>query len=54
MRRVVVSSAALLVVTAGVVMAAELTSGVEVGGSAEFFQVLDVTGPKAGSKLCYR
>jgi hypothetical protein len=34
--------------------AADLKSGLQVGESAGYFQVHDVTGPKAGSDLCYR
>ena len=34
--------------------AGDLKSGLQVGESAGYFQVHDVTGPKAGSDLCYR
>jgi hypothetical protein len=35
-------------------VAAELKSGLQVGESAGYFEVHDVTGPKAGNDLCYR
>ena len=35
-------------------VAADLKSGLQVGESAGYFQVHDVTGPKAGNDLCYR
>lgn len=54
MRRLIVSSAALLIATCGVIVAGELKSGLQVGDSAGAFNVLDCTGPKAGDKLCYR
>jgi len=34
--------------------AADLKSGLQVGEAAGYFEVHDVTGPKAGSDLCYR
>ena len=37
-----------------VAAAAELKSGLQVGEPAGYFQVHDVTGPKAGDDLCYR
>jgi len=35
-------------------VAADLKSGLQVGEAAGYFEVHDVTGPKAGSDLCYR
>ena len=42
------------VVPASSVKAAELTSGLKPGEAPAAFQVQDVTGPAAGTKLCYR
>jgi hypothetical protein len=42
------------VVPASSVRAAELTSGLKPGEAPAAFQVQDVTGPAAGTKLCYR
>lgn len=53
MKRLLVSSAALLMVTS-VVAAAELESGLQVGDFAGVFNVKDVTGPRKGKSLCYR
>jgi len=36
------------------VSAADLKSGLQVGEAAGYFEVHDVTGPKAGTELCYR
>jgi hypothetical protein len=55
MRHILIPSAALLLVAAGAAMAAEeLKSGLQVGDSAGFFNVRDITGPNKGSSLCYR
>jgi len=55
MRRLVASSAALLVAAVGVAIAAEeLKSGLQVGDSATPFNVRDITGPAKGQTLCYR
>ena len=54
MRRVAVPTAALLVATAGLLVAAELESGLQPGDSAGAYNVLDVTGPNKGKSLCYR
>ncbi len=35
-------------------VAADLKSGLQVGDKAGYFEVHDVTGPKAGNDLCYR
>ncbi len=53
MRRFCALSLALLFAAAGL-MAAELTSGLQVGEHAGAFNVKDITGPKAGKSLCYR
>ncbi|MEZ6061827.1 MAG: hypothetical protein R3C19_15885 [Planctomycetaceae bacterium] len=47
----VVASALMLVASA---QAADVKSGLQVGDSPAPFNVLDVTGPQAGEKLCYR
>jgi len=54
MNRLLVSSAALLVVAAAVTEAAEVKSGLKNGQGVSAFNVADVTGPFAGKKLCYR
>ena len=53
MRRFCALGLALLFATAGL-MAAELTSGLQVGEHAGAFNVKDITGPRAGKSLCYR
>ena len=55
MRGLLVASAVLMF-TAGGLMAGEkaLKSGLQPGDSAGAFNVLDITGPKKGTKLCYR
>lgn len=55
MRRVITSSAALLIATVGVAIAAEeIKSGLQVGDSTAFYHVRDITGPNQGKTLCYR
>lgn len=54
MRRLLWSSAALLVATAGVFAAEKVKSGLQPGDAPGAFNVLDVTGPNKGKKLCYR
>lgn len=55
MRKLLVSSAALLVTTVGVALAAEeLKSGLQVGDSTTPFFIRDITGPAKGQTLCYR
>jgi len=54
MSRLLVSSAALLIVAAGVAEAADVKSGLKNGQGVAAFNVEDVTGPFAGKKLCYR
>jgi hypothetical protein len=55
MKRLLVPSAALLMATVGVVVAAEeLESGLQVGDRTSAFNVRDITGPNAGKTLCYR
>ena len=44
----------LLLVTAGVVAAAEVKSGLQVGESTTPFNSKDITGPNKGKSLCYR
>ncbi|MDA1229448.1 MAG: hypothetical protein O2856_01615 [Planctomycetota bacterium] len=38
----------------GFAAAADLQSGLQVGDKAGYFEVKDVTGPRAGESLCYR
>jgi hypothetical protein len=47
-------SIALAVAVAGVVVAAELQSGLQVGEACGAFNVKDITGPNKGKSLCYR
>jgi hypothetical protein len=47
-------SIALAVAVAGVAIAADLQSGLQVGDSAGAFNVKDITGPNKGKSLCYR
>jgi hypothetical protein len=54
MNRVLVSSAALLIVAAAVSEAADVKSGLRPGQGVQAFNVQDITGPHAGKKLCYR
>ena len=53
MRTLLVSSVVGLAVS-GVAAAGDLQSGLQVGDAAGYFEVKDVTGPKAGESLCYR
>lgn len=54
MHRLWMTSAALALAACGVVVAAELQSGLQVGESAGAFNVKDITGPNKGKSLCYR
>ena len=54
MHRVWMTSIALAVAVAGVVVAAELQSGLKVGDACGPFNVKDITGPNKGKSLCYR
>lgn len=58
MTRLFFSSAAVIVAAAGVLAGEntsdKLKSGLEKGSAATPFNVLDVTGPNKGKKLCYR
>ena len=55
MKRLVATCVALVAASFTAVASAEdLESGLQVGESAGAFNVLDVTGPNAGRKLCYR
>lgn len=54
MKRLVVSSAVALLAVAGVAIAADLKSGLNVGESVGTFSVTDCTGPAQGKTLCYR
>jgi hypothetical protein len=48
------TSMALAVAACGVLVAAELQSGLQVGDHAGPFNVKDITGPNEGKSLCYR
>ena len=51
----VVPTAALTALALGaVVFAADIQSGLQVGESAGAYNVKDITGPSAGTSLCYR
>jgi hypothetical protein len=55
MRSLLVPSAALLMATVGVAVAAEeLKSGLQVGDRTSAYNIRDITGPNAGKTLCYR
>jgi hypothetical protein len=54
MHRIWMTSMALAVVACGVLVAAELQSGLQVGDHAGPFNVKDITGPNKGKSLCYR
>jgi hypothetical protein len=54
MQRMWMPSIALAVATAGVLIAAEVQSGLKVGEHAGAFNVKDITGPNKGKSLCYR
>jgi hypothetical protein len=54
MNRILVSSAALLIVAVAVSEAADVKSGLRPGQGVQAFNVQDITGPNAGKKLCYR
>src|ERR1044071_387883 len=53
MNRFIVPAFALLA-TAGLVIAADLKSGLATGESPSAFNVKDITGPNKGKSLCYR
>ena len=53
MKKFLASFAAVLVV-AGMVIAAEVESGLKVGDQVGAYNVKDITGPNAGKSLCYR
>ncbi len=54
MRRLTLFSAAFIVATSGVFAGEKVKSGLQLGESAGAFNVLDITGPNKGKKLCYR
>lgn len=51
---VAVFALAVACAVSGVVSAADIKSGLQVGDYPGAFTVLDITGPSAGEKLCYR
>jgi hypothetical protein len=54
MRRIWMPSIALAVAVAGIVVAADLQSGLQIGDACGPFNVKDITGPNKGKSLCYR
>jgi len=54
MRRIWIPSIAVAIAVSGVVIAAEVQSGLQVGEAAGAFNVKDITGPNKGISLCYR
>jgi hypothetical protein len=55
MRRVLAPTVALAAMATGaMLLAAEIESGLQVGDSTTAFNVKDITGPAAGTSLCYR
>jgi hypothetical protein len=54
MKRLLLPAMGLLALAAGAALADELKSGLQVGEFTSPYDVLDVTGPNAGSNLCYR
>ncbi len=57
MRRLTLLSAAFIVATGGVFAAEKVEkvkSGLQLGDAPGAFNVLDITGPYKGTKLCYR
>ncbi len=54
MRRLTLLSAAFIVATGGVFAGDKVKSGLQPGDAAGAFNILDVTGPNKGIKLCYR
>lgn len=54
MHRLWMTSMAVAVASCGVVVAADLQSGLQVGADAGPFNVKDITGPNKGKSLCYR
>ena len=54
MRRVCVSAVVAVATLAGIALAADLKSGLQVGDSAGAFNVKDITGPNKDKSLCYR
>lgn len=53
MKKFLASFAAVLLV-AGMVVAADVESGLKVGDNVGAYNVKDITGPNAGKSLCYR
>jgi hypothetical protein len=54
MQRIWMPSIALAAAVAGVLVAAEVQSGLKPGEHAGAFNVKDITGPNKGKSLCYR
>ena len=55
MKRALAPTVALAAVCTGaLLLSAEIESGLQVGDSTKAFNVKDITGPAAGTSLCYR
>lgn len=55
MKRALAPAVALAAVSTGaMLLAADIESGLQVGCSTQAFIVKDITGPAAGTSLCYR
>ena len=54
MSKMMAPVATLLVLVAGVALAADTKSGLQIGEAPGFFQVKDISGPNTGDTLCYR
>jgi hypothetical protein len=54
MQRIWMPSIGLAAALAGVLVAAEVQSGLKPGEPATPFNVKDITGPNKGTSLCYR
>ena len=54
MRIVPLCLATAVVATAGVFAAEKINPGLKLGDKVAAFNVLDITGPHKGKKLCYR
>jgi hypothetical protein len=54
MNRFIAPALACFVAAAGIVVAADLKSGLDIGESTTAFNVRDITGPNKGKTLCYR
>jgi hypothetical protein len=55
MKRALAPAVALAAISTGaLLLAADIESGLQVGDPTQAFTVKDITGPAAGTSLCYR